>query len=295
VKTQSKVVLLGPQVNKPTLPHVMELFGISGPVATVTAGWQERETDDADLRTALAGRGDNLRLWQRTEDVFAADPELQKSWRRRQERLRVMQDCYRIRLDFALDAVDAIERKGAPPEEIEAAIESVRWLDGEHLRRCQAVHAEHDEAENPAARPAVAKQRKELEAILARSAALCIAGGHVATLLNRLKLFAIRHEVVFAWSAGAMAVTERVVLYHDSPPQGAGHAEVLDAGLGFCPGVVALPSPRLRLRADDTRRVSLYARRFAPDTCLAFDDGTWAAFPGRRAGVTELHADGTIS
>jgi len=59
--------------------------------------------------------------------------------------------------------------------------------------------------------------------------------------------------------------------------------------------MVALPSPRLRLHADDKNRVALYARRFAPASCLAFDDGTWAAFPGRRAGVTELRLDGSLA
>jgi hypothetical protein len=289
------IVLLGPQVNRPSLPHVMELHGVSGPVATVTAGWQERESDDQDLRAALGGRGENLRLWSRTEEVFAEDPELQKAWRRRQERLRVMQDCYRIRLDCAVDAVEALERRNAPTEEIANAVGAVRALDTEHLLRCKIVHAELDAVERPAERPAVARHRLELAQILRRSSALCIAGGHVATLLNRLKLFAVSHEVVFAWSAGAMAVTDKVVLYHDSPPQGAGHAEVLDAGLGLCPGVVALPSPRLRLRSDDKNRVALYARRFAPASCLAFDDGTWAAFPGRRAGVTELQLDGSLA
>jgi hypothetical protein len=46
----------------------------------------------------------------------------------------------------------------------------------------------------------------------------------VAVLVNRLRLFGlgdlVADKTVFAWSAGAMAVSERVVLFHDDPPQG---------------------------------------------------------------------------
>jgi len=41
-----------------------------------------------------------------------------------------------------------------------------------------------------------------------------------------------------------------VILFHDTPPQGRGVSQVLDEGLGLAPGVVALPSPRQRLRLD---------------------------------------------
>ena len=50
-----------------------------------------------------------------------------------------------------------------------------------------------------------------------------------------------------------MAISERVVLFHDSPPQGPGAAEVLDAGLGLVGDVVVLPQPEFRLRLDDRR------------------------------------------
>jgi len=78
---------------------------------------------------------------------------------------------------------------------------------------------------------------------------------------------------VVAWSAGAMALSERVVLFHDSPPQGAGDPEVLDAGLALCRQLVALPHARERLRLEDPVRVALFARRFAPATCVVLDSG----------------------
>ena len=38
--------------------------------------------------------------------------------------------------------------------------------------------------------------------------------------------------------------------------------EVLDAGLGLCPGVVVFPEPEKRLRLEQTDRVASQARRF---------------------------------
>ena len=54
--------------------------------------------------------------------------------------------------------------------------------------------------------------------MLGRRGALAIAGGHVGVLLRCLKLFGVSPPAelpVVAWSAGAMALTDRVVLYND--------------------------------------------------------------------------------
>ena len=177
-------------------------------------------------------------------------------------------------------------------EQQRAAIRAVRTLDRWHLRRIRRLHDEFDDRLRPGSRPAVVRHRDEIAALIERSGALCIAGGHVAVLLGRLRLFEVASLVgerpVIAWSAGAMAVCDRVVLYHDSPPQGAGNPEVLDAGLALCRRIVVLPHARARLKLDDPVRVSLFARRFAPATCVVPDEGsrlswdgrTWAAGPG---------------
>ncbi len=131
--------------------------------------------------------------------------------------------------------------------------------------------------------------------------ALAIAGGHVASLLNRLRLFRIsdlaRGRMVFAWCAGAMAISERVVLFHDSPPQGPGAAEVLDSGLGLIGEVVVFPQPEFRLRLGDKKRLSLLARRFAPATCLAMPARsrvTWLRTgPRNLKGAFAIRLDGT--
>jgi hypothetical protein len=43
----ANVVLLGPQRFEPTLASVVRSLGIQEDLATVTAGWQEREDEDA--------------------------------------------------------------------------------------------------------------------------------------------------------------------------------------------------------------------------------------------------------
>ena len=303
------LVLLGPQRFDPDLASAVRSLRIEGPIAAVTAGWQERESEDTELRDHLGREVLDLRLYHRAEDVLDRDPELASALHERQDALREMQELYRLRLSYALGAArDLMRRPGGGPllvRERHAAIQSVRMLDRLHLRQVRETQEDFVLRWRPSERPAVARQREQLGRLLERTGALCIAGGHVAVLLGRLRLFdlpsLLADRPVIAWSAGAMAVTERVVLFHDSPPQGPGNAEVLDAGLGLAPGVVALPHARRRLRLDDPVRVALLARRFSPATCVALDprarldwDGrTWSAGPGtgrfdRRGAVSPM-------
>jgi hypothetical protein len=299
-------VLLGPQRFDPFVASVLDDLGVDGPVATVTAGWQEREGENDELREHCRRPTDDLALYRRAEEVFRDDPELFEALRARQDRLRDLQQIYRRRLDAALgSARDLFVREGDPtlldPERSDA-VAAVRRLDAHHLERVRATHDEFAAAWRPRERAAVAAQRRDLEVRLRRVGAVLVAGGHVAILLNRLRLFGLldlAHDLpVVAWSAGAMAMTERIVLFHDSPPQGAGNAEVLDAGLGRCDGIVVLPHASRRLRLDDRTRVSIFALRMAPSISVAFDpgarvdveDGRWRPGPGTRA----LHPGGDV-
>jgi len=272
------VVLLGAQRFDPSLGASVSRLGIDGKIAIVTAGWQEREPEDEELSAHLGGRTVNLRLHARAEEIFRADPELHAAHRERQELLRHRQDFYRIRLEHALDADWVIRQRAAPTavlaEEAEASVKSIRELDAWHLAQCARIHAEFDARWDIANRPSVKKHRKEIADIVGDCDAIAIAGGHVATIVNRLTLFALRglvkDRIVFAWSGGAMAISERVVLFHDDPPQGPGASEVLDAGLGLVPGVIVFPQPEQRLRLERTDRVRVLVHRFAPSLCLAF-------------------------
>lgn len=301
------VTLLGPQRFLPTLGRAVRAAGVEGTLASVTAGWQEREAEDLELHEHLEERTSNLMLYARSEEVFERDPDLFRAHRERQERLRSMQELYRLRLAHLKRAARELAAREGDPEllepELEAAIAALRELDAHHLARIRAVNDAFDAAWRPLERPAVARHVAEIERALAGAEALAVAGGHVAILLNRLRLFGIDRLLgsrrVFAWSAGAMAVSERVVLFHDSPPQGQGNAEVLEAGLGWAVGVVALPHARRRLALDDPLRVALFARRFAPAHCLVLDDGSQVVLgeAGIRAdsGVRRLTLDGRLA
>jgi len=298
------VVLLGAQRYDPTLGLAVEELGVKGKIACITAGWQEREEEDDELREHLGGRTVNLRLHARAEEVFRNDTELQEAHRERQTILRHRQDFYRIRLEHALDAQYVIDNRSAPPEILEdearASIQAIRDIDRMHLERCVADRLEFDAKYRPLERKEIAKHRAEIAEIVKGCEAIAIAGGHVASLLNRLRLFDIgglaKGKFVFAWCGGAMVVSERVVLFHDSPPQGTGAAEVLDEGLGLAGDVVVLPQPELRLKLDDRERVQVMARRFAPATCLAMPARsrvTWLRQgPQSAHGVIALREDG---
>ncbi len=301
------VVLLGPQRLAPTLNLAIESLAVRGRIAAVTAGWEERELEDQELSEHLGGRVVNLRVWERCEQIYRRDPELFQAMRDRREHLRRMQELYRVRLSHALDAARALQRNGSSDEMIEselsAAIEDVRRLDAEHHERIRAVHAAFDRTWRPLERESVARERAELGSILASCSALCIAGGNVRVLLGRLRLLDLlggwTGGPLVAWSAGAMVLGQRVILFHDSPPQGEGNAEVFESGLACTTGVVPLPHARRRLRLEDRPRVSLFARRFGPDLCLALDERTRADFgSGRWAlapGTLRLSRDGSLA
>jgi hypothetical protein len=275
------VVLLGPQRFTPTLGEAVAAAGVGGRLASVTAGWQEREAEDLELHEHLGERTVNLMLYARGEDVFARDPALFRAHRERQERLREQQELYRTRLvpmrEAARRLLAAEGEESLLAPERDDALRALARLDAHHLGRVAAIDQEFESAWRPSERPAVRRHGAAIDRQIERVEALAVAGGHVAVLLNRLRLFGLAARLsgraLFAWSAGAMAACERIVLFHDSPPQGQGVPEVLESGLGLVRGAIALPHARRRLRLEDRARVALFARRFAPDRVLAFEDG----------------------
>ncbi len=146
--------------------------------------------------------------------------------------------------------------------------------------------------------------------ILGSARAIVMAGGHVGVLLSRLSFFGAGQVIrrlsgsgtpVVAWSAGAMALTERVILFYDDPPEGPTSPEILDRGLGLVPDLVLLPHARQRLRLDLPWRLQLLAARFAPALCLGMENGAWlvdARGGWRNRGAPEaaswLNLDGSV-
>lgn len=289
-KKLKRIALLGPQaVGSDHAGRVLKELGVKQPIVLVTAGWQERESEDEALIKSLGVPTVNLRLHARSEELFAAggrvskvgDVELTAAYKARQERLRHMQVFYHMRLESADDVSRAIAVRHVDPElivdEWRISVDLLRQLDSDHLERCQRVHAEFEAAWDLAQRASILRHREELRALIQPAAALVIAGGHVGSLLNRLRLFDVigmaHHLPIVAWSAGAMVLTDRVVCFHDYPPYGKDIAQVLDAGFGLAPGLVLLPDPARRVRLDDHAGIGRFARRMAPATCLALDHG----------------------
>ncbi|MCG8418390.1 MAG: Type 1 glutamine amidotransferase-like domain-containing protein [Proteobacteria bacterium] len=295
-KNAVRVVLLGPQRMAPILDQAFSLLDVEGNVAVITAGWQEREAEDQELTNALGRPGINLKLYARSDEVFRDDPELFEANRVKQDFLKQLQELYRRRLTHAMAAARQMQRLAHSDSvasgevvvpHLSRAIAMVRQLDDEHAAQVEARIGQFHTEWKPSERPAVARQRAEIQAILDQCEAVAIAGGHVVALLNRMRLFGLQATLaqlpIVAWSAGAMVLTERIILFHDSPPQGRGDAEVLGNGLGLIPGLVALPNARRRLLLDDRQRIALFARRVAPAHCVALDERCWLHYTSGQA------------
>jgi len=308
-----RVILLGPQ-RRPTLDAVVRsLFpsGLAGPFATVTAGWQEREPDDGELSALLGGRVVRLELYRRWLDVQERDPEYATAERAQQEMLAELADLYLLRLDYALQAVYALQRRAGTDrlggtmteriaEPVAEAVTAVRELDAAHHRHQGLVRGEFSARLQPHDRPVIASHRASVASLLGEAGALVIAGGHVGVLAEVLHLFnvaaALRSPVI-AWSAGAMALADRIVLFGDRSPHGPGHPEVHGRGLGVVNDVVPLPHARARLLLDDTPRMAVFAQRFAPARCVLLEAGTRVELSGGDLppGTRVLTEDGHVT
>ncbi len=299
-----RVVLLGPQRFQPCVAPALETVGCTGMLAVVTAGWQEREAEVDELAAHVEREVVHLRLYERAEDALAADPELAAALRQHREELQHLQELYRLRLTHAVRSFVELQERDGPfvADHRRDALRVVRAIDRQHVGRMRRLEGTFAARWKLADRPAIARHRAELRAALDRASALAIAGGHVAVLLNRLRLFDVLELAprlpIVAWSAGAMALGERVVLFHDDPPQGAGHAEVLDSGLAAYRGVVPLPHATRRLHLGEPTRVALFAQRFAPAVCVPMDGGARLDFDGRAwhaaPGMRSLGARGDL-
>lgn len=299
------MVLLGPQRYVRTVQAVAQELFRDGPVATVTAGWQEWEGDDHALDRDLGGRSVNLEVYRRSEAAFEEDRELAQAHRALQARLRLLKKAYHARIELAYQAWETVDRLSGDEAvlgpEREAAFQLIRSLDDRHVERVAELRHEFEQRLRPLERDPVVRQRAEMEARLRDAAAVVVEGGHVPALINRLRLFDLvplfRGRVVVACAGGAMVMASRVVYFHDAPPQGPSRPEAAEPGFGLFRGVVALPDAARRLALRDADRVSRLARRFAPDSCIALDGGSridWDGTGWRPVSAGRLTAGGRV-
>ena len=306
VPVTRRLILLGPQSKYASLKLAIDRIGCDGPVALITAGWEDDEPIDDQVRNALPSASVNLRLFQRSEQLFNDDAELIQLLRSRQDELRVLRDGYLLRLDRILDAARKILMMNSQGifdfrPECELTIDQLRQLDRQYFVRTSQVCDQYEQRLDTNNRPQVIKHREEIRDMLDQCGGVVISGGHAAIILNRLRIFGVLEmaatQPIVAWSAGAMALADQIVLFHDSPPQGRGNPEVLRAGMGLFHEFLPLPNARRRLKLRDKDRVSLFSRRFDRYKCVELNhrtildrtDGNWSC---TKCG--QLKTDGSV-
>jgi uncharacterized membrane protein len=289
-------VLFGPQ--RPVL-NLGEAFAGAmipdAPVGVISAGWQEAEGDFSELAAIVDRPLVDLNLYHRAEEVFAGDEQLSTAYRQRQDRLQELQRLYRQRLRQLTIAARQVRRADAPADLVAAeyrhAIAQLRALDRHHLHRIESVYAEFAGPVSAANSALLAGHIAAIEERIARCETVVLTGGNVMVLLNRLQLFGMRSLLasrhLVAWSAGAMVLSDRVVLFHDSKSLGRRDAELLGAGMGIVPGYVLLPDATRRLQGRDTLRVSLFSGRFSPAQCVTLDSGACLRFEGQAVAAAQ--------
>ena len=274
--------MLGPQTPAANLKDAIDLLSVDGPIVSITAGWRDSEAEIEELQSSIGRPIEDLNLYQYAEKIFLHEPELHALQRQRQDKLAQLQRLYRIRLTSTMAAARKLMReKGASDLlklEQRAAISQVRALDRHHVRRISAIHADFDTRRAELFVPKAAELVKSLQNKIAKSAVVFIAGGHVAVLINRIRLFrltdVLAQKPIIAWSAGAMVLGEQIVLFHDNAPQGKRDPEVMDAGLGIVKNIIPLPDAKTRLDWSMRDRMALFSRRFAPAKCCTLDNGS---------------------
>lgn len=281
------LVLLGPRGGRLALRDVvreLEAGGALSPgarIAAITAGWQDREANEGLIDPGLADRVVDLELYRRSDRIAEADAELARAHRETRARLTALRRAYNLRLHGLIEAHRRMAELRGDESVLQSeraeALEAIRRLDARHLDRVIEIRSEFERRMTPPERDAVRLQRREVDARLDGTEAIVLEGGHVSNLLSRLRLFGGRKlldgRAVIGRSAGAMVLTERVVLFHDRPPWGEGNPEVFDAGLGIAEGLVALPHASARLALDDRTRGARLAARFSPASCVLLDPG----------------------
>lgn len=281
--------LLGPQRPNPNMPTVLARAERPGRVVYITAGWRHDENDDEALKRDVGVNGMSLPLYAWFEELAKTAPGLFAAHHQQQDEIRKLKAMYRLRLAPALESVRVmLAQKDLHPdasyvqEELDDAIAVLRGLRTRFIAHCDVARQAFVDRAHPTHHPKVQRRMADVRNILADARAVLIAGGHVGVLRSRLEFFGLgpllteameQGTRVIAWSAGAMALCDEVVLFHDDPPTGQHNAEVLDRGLGLAPGIVYLPHARQRLFLDDRVRVSLLAARFNPVPCIGVENG----------------------
>ena len=178
---------------------------VDGPVATVTAGWEEREREDAELDEVLGGRSRNLGLFGRLTDVLDTDARFAAAALALRERSTSCR-LYSLRLQRTLDSVYAVQRRTVR-DDIAGAALGGRGASGPGGRRLVSrtvdqLYGELEMASPVSESEPVQRHRAEVAEVLGSAGALAIAGGHVGVLLRSLSSSGWFRSRSYPWSPG---------------------------------------------------------------------------------------------
>jgi hypothetical protein len=299
------VTLLGPERPDGQLPRVLAEDGVRGRVALVSAGWRYDEDRDELLRAAIpACEVHNLRLYHRFRELERDHAGLAAAYTQKQDELRKIKDRYRHGITHAIGMARALwdHKPDAHDPWFRRAVGALRELDTFFLAEARRLHEEFEAAAHPERHAAVRAAQEELEEAVDGASALLVAGGHVGILRNRLAFYGFPswggNRPIYAWSAGAMVMCERVVLYHDHTAYGPGIAEMLDHGFGLWRGWVVLPHARERLDVNSAENVTILAARLQPWRAVGLQNGAVfgpdGAFRGTPGSAFTMRSDGGL-
>ena len=308
--TAPRAVVLGPQPGRISLGSGLEALDLPpGPVAAITVGWRETEPVLKEVEQELKQCGREaapLHIGERVGRVFGRDAPLAEAHRALQEGLLAEERLYGARLRRAVETAHEVVRLSVAERYrdpyAEQAWQAILDADRFHVERHAELWQEFREAVGLAERPAIREEREELGGLLAGAAAVVLTGGHVAVIRNRLLLLGLADALaplpVLAWSAGAMVLTPRVVLFHDRLPGGAARPEILGDGLSLLPGVALFPDAGIRLDLGDRQSLAELSGRVNPDRAVLLDPGDMVHWDGRAwsspDGIRMLASDGEV-
>ena len=303
-KWTQPLALMGHQRDSGSLQEILERWEIDGPVALISAGWEEDEEDDQWVRDAIDVEVINSKLYQFADELFLADQEVLALLRERQDRLRELRDVNEVQTtrlsEIARELWMRMETQASSVPAYHATMQHLRDVDRRYLESIGTVIGEYDRRMDSEHRPSIQAYRQRTRDQISECSGLLLAGGHVGVLLNRLYLSGILDQLevpVIAWSGGAMALGDRVYWYDHNAPHGKGEIEVSRRGMCWYRGVQLFPLAAERLHLSEPVEMALLANRLeatglamGPESRLEWDKA--GQFHVR--GVRCLGVDGTL-
>ena len=297
----TQIHILGPQ-RPPNLAQVVDKFLPEGPLALVTAGWRHDEQDISALERDLDRPLYLLPLYRWFDQLGMIEPELSNLHRQRQNQIMAYKKVYRLQLRASFDLWHKVRELYALDPQLYAddekdACSAVRMTDKRAFERINDIRSSYPSLLRPWEHPSAENFHYKIARTLDACSGILFAGGHVAILRNRLYFFGFdvllrqfldAGKQIVAWSAGAMSLTDRIILYYDNPPDGIGIPELLDSGLGLIKDTIFLPHATERLDTHKTHRMPRFARRFSPTKCIGLAAGDHLQFD-RHGQVVEQH------